>query len=116
MTNFNVSNETRLKTCEKNFQCWQSLQNERLVLENTNNDVISTTEQSNNIASCFPCVSSAFRWIARGRDANIGQPDLDAPETPEKLLNAKHTQVVVTGSLHLVGTVMKFLGPEICEI
>ena len=111
--------DTKLQTCEKNFKCWLNLHRDSnnlrttLTLPNISNTTYSQEEA--NTATCFPTVSSAIRWVACGKDNEIEKPDTDGPIIP-RLVNAKYIQVVVTGSLHLVGTVMKFLGPNICEI
>ena len=64
----------------------------------------------------FPSISGAIRWIACGKEPLIEKAKEGGPCSPRKLAMAEHVQVLVTGSLHLVGGVMKFLGPGIVEL
>lgn len=67
----------------------------------------------------FPCILSALRWITQGRDPVLNHPALAAlPVKPSvaaraaPLRDATQIHVLVTGSLHLVGGVLKHLDPE----
>ena len=66
--------------------------------------------------SCvFPCVTDAVHWVINDRDASIISPKPTLP-LPDIISRADHLQIFVTGSLFLVGMVMKVLGPEIIEM
>jgi folylpolyglutamate synthase len=71
----------------------------------------------------FSCISHALQWISQGRD-----PIFQPPSPPRGLLahpvansgatvlrEAAAIQVLVTGSLHLVGGVLKLLEPSMSQ-
>lgn len=71
----------------------------------------------------FSCISHALQWISQGRD-----PVLQTPGSPRDLLThpvansgaavlreAAAVHVLVTGSLHLVGGVLKLLDPSLSQ-
>lgn len=67
----------------------------------------------------FPCILSALQWITQGRDPVLTDPAQTAlPVKPSisaraaPLRDAAEIHVLVTGSLHLVGGVLKHLDPE----
>jgi len=61
----------------------------------------------------LPCVAQATRWIAAGRDPLIPIIHSKELDPPECLVKSTHLQVLVVGSIHLVGAVMKVLGTDI---
>ncbi|KAM9735544.1 folylpolyglutamate synthase, mitochondrial-like isoform 2-T2 [Menidia menidia] len=65
----------------------------------------------------FPCILSALQWITQGRDSVLeanhvfpAEPSIRAKAAP--LREATSIHVLVTGSLYLVGGVLKHLHPE----
>lgn len=64
----------------------------------------------------FPCLDKAIQWCSVGRGLNVkttsppSQDLLESEMPPPDLMNACHVQVLVTGSVRLVGTVMYVLG------
>lgn len=71
----------------------------------------------------FSCISHALQWISQGRD-----PVFQPPSPPPSLLahpvagsgvgvlrEAAAIHVLVTGSLHLVGGVLKLLDPSLSQ-
>lgn len=71
----------------------------------------------------FSCISYALQWITQGRD-----PVFQPPSPPQGLLahpvagsgasvlrEAAAVHVLVTGSLHLVGGVLKLLEPSLSQ-
>lgn len=71
----------------------------------------------------FSCISHALQWISQGRD-----PVFQTPSSPRDLLThpvansgasvlreAAAVHVLVTGSLHLVGGVLKLLDPSLSQ-
>ncbi|XP_071947427.1 folylpolyglutamate synthase, mitochondrial-like [Antedon mediterranea] len=60
----------------------------------------------------FQCISSAMWWLVGIKDSKL-KPLQDSPAVPIKLENAVHVQVLVTGSLHLVGGAVKLLDPNL---
>ena len=64
-------------------------------------------------SSIFPCVAHALQWIVNGQDPLIESlPNKKFP-VPDVVAGATRVQVLVTGSLRLVGSVMKVLGSDI---
>jgi len=61
----------------------------------------------------FPCVSQAVQWLLGGRDPLVPPFSPDDPPLPDFISQASRLQILIGGSLHLVGTAMKVLGPEI---
>jgi len=93
---YNTTLDNNFHMCERNKQTWLTLQ---------------PLHSQDNISSVFPCISSALRWICNGRELEIQKPVDGSPEVPLKMAECEHIQIVVTGSLHLVGGLMKYLGP-----
>lgn len=71
------------------------------------------------ISHSFPCVRHALSWATQGKDADISvkDPNASIPDIPASLEDADHIQVLVTGSLHLVGAILSVLDPNMndCE-
>ncbi|XP_076436743.1 folylpolyglutamate synthase, mitochondrial-like isoform X2 [Babylonia areolata] len=59
------------------------------------------------VSACFPCIASALQWVA-GREG----VDLADPTPTGGKGEGDHMQVLVTGSLHLVGGVLELLVPD----
>uniref|UniRef100_A0A3P9HY32 Folylpolyglutamate synthase n=1 Tax=Oryzias latipes TaxID=8090 RepID=A0A3P9HY32_ORYLA len=116
--NFNVSVENMLTRCMDNERSWHLhnrsldqggaglLIEERLVPDNQADTLV------------FPCILSALQWISQGRDAVLADPNKQVlavkPNIRAKaavLREAAQIHVLVTGSLHLVGGVLKHLSP-----
>ncbi|XP_006825305.1 folylpolyglutamate synthase, mitochondrial-like [Saccoglossus kowalevskii] len=57
----------------------------------------------------FECVMHALRWASCGKDSLMPKPRSEDPTPPQCIMEADHVQVLVTGSLHLVATVIKIL-------
>lgn len=71
--------------------------------------------EANRPMSCsFPCVLHALTWATQRRDpgVKVKDPLATLPEVPKALVDADHIQILVTGSLHLVGAVLAVLEPE----
>uniref|UniRef100_A0A8C8A1S1 Folylpolyglutamate synthase n=1 Tax=Oryzias sinensis TaxID=183150 RepID=A0A8C8A1S1_9TELE len=116
--NFNVSVENMLTRCMDNQRSWHLhnrgvdqggaglLIEERLVPDNQADTLV------------FPCILSALQWISQGRDAVLADANKQVlavkPNIRAKaavLREAAQIHVLVTGSLHLVGGVLKHLSP-----
>jgi len=96
MQNYNTTLDNNFRMCERNKETWLTLQ---------------PLQSQDNISTVFPCLSSAVRWVCNGRDPEIQKPVDGGPEVPLKMAECEHIQIVVTGTLHLVGGLMKYLGP-----
>ena len=61
----------------------------------------------------FPCAIQALSWATQGREplVSVADPSATLPEVPVRLQDATHIQVLVTGSLLLVGPVLGILKP-----
>ncbi|XP_060079095.1 folylpolyglutamate synthase, mitochondrial-like [Ylistrum balloti] len=61
----------------------------------------------------FPSIYNALQWATQGRDPLVvDDNELDLNEIPEDLRDPAHIQVLITGSLHLVGGVLRAVGPD----
>lgn len=71
----------------------------------------------------FGCISHALQWISQGRDPVFqppsppgGRPPFPVAGSKTRLLReAAAIHVLVTGSLHLVGGVLKLLDPSLSQ-
>ncbi|XP_033099398.1 folylpolyglutamate synthase, mitochondrial-like [Anneissia japonica] len=61
----------------------------------------------------FTCVPRALRWVAGSKDTELGGPLGDGPSIPVQIQNAAHIQILVTGSLFLVGKSIEVLNPDL---
>lgn len=70
----------------------------------------------------FPCISHALQWATQGRDPDF--PYLDpnllhhspmASAGSTLLREAAHIQILITGSLHLVGGALKLLDQSLTQ-
>uniref|UniRef100_A0A3P9NNK0 tetrahydrofolate synthase n=1 Tax=Poecilia reticulata TaxID=8081 RepID=A0A3P9NNK0_POERE len=119
--NFNVAVETMLTCCLDNERSWRLLSDggDEYPAPLLIRDGPAPLAERKADSLVFPCILSALCWIAQGRDPVLTDPAQTAPPvTPSMaakaalLQDAAHVQVLVTGSLHLVGGVLKHLDPE----
>lgn len=123
LTNFTVSRDNQLRWCVENQRVWMALRGAGFqphadptgnCTEITNGDhVIKNGHDDGPYSTIFPCVSQAIHWLLGGRDSLIEEFCREDLPVPDFIKKASRVQVLVGGSLHLVGTVMKVLGPEI---
>lgn len=117
--NYNVSVENMVTRCLDNERSWR-LHNSsgdddtRLLIENS----LSLVPEKKADTLVFPSILCALQWITQGRDPVLAdsdkrvlavKPSIAAKATP--LCNASEIHVLITGSLHLVGGVLKHLDP-----
>lgn len=75
----------------------------------------------NSPALVFPCLAQALRWVAQGRDPHLAAPTATGAHHPAAssgavlLQEAAAIRVLVTGSLHLVGGVLRLLDPALSQ-
>ncbi|XP_069025083.1 folylpolyglutamate synthase, mitochondrial-like [Embiotoca jacksoni] len=114
--NFNVSVENMLTRCLDNERSWR-LHNDQ---GNTTQLLIEgrLVPDRKPDTLVFPCILSALQWITQGRDSVLADPaqrvlpvkaSITAKAAP--LCEAAEIHVLITGSLHLVGGVLKHLDP-----
>lgn len=118
LTNFNISRDSRLKKCDELQQKWLQLiynvaeEKPEHVAEQPGIDVCLAEDLHGSRSAVFPSISSAIRWIAMRREPDIESVDDVGPVYPLVMQESDHVQVLISGSLHLVGGVLKFLGPD----
>ncbi|XP_077593294.1 folylpolyglutamate synthase, mitochondrial [Stigmatopora nigra] len=118
--NFNVSVEHMLTRCLDNERSWRLHNNPG----NTNStplliDNLSLVPEEKLGSLVFPCILSALQWITQGRDPVLTDPSKKVmalkPSVVAKaapLCNVAQINILITGSLHLVGGALKHLAPE----
>ncbi|KAA8584686.1 hypothetical protein FQN60_008471 [Etheostoma spectabile] len=118
--NFNVSVENMLTRCLDNERSWHlhnclgENKGTQLLIE----DSLPLGSEKRADSLVFPCILSALQWITQGRDSLLGDPAkrvlLVKPSVMAKavpLRDAAEIHILITGSLHLVGGVLKHLDP-----
>ncbi|NWS72169.1 FOLC protein, partial [Crotophaga sulcirostris] len=139
--NFNVTLENALTRCLENQRTWTRLLEEkggqdpwlptplraRGLLQPTPTRgtlllVPPAPRPLNSPALVFPCLVQALRWVAQGRDPRLAAPaPMGAHPHPAAssgavvLRDAATIRVLVTGSLHLVGGVLRLLDPALSQ-
>jgi len=103
LTNFTVTTNDQYSVCLKNQQAWLEVRGATATTDSTDTTI-------------FPTINEAVRWAVNGRDDSILKPMLDGPCVPPRMEGAHRLQLVVVGSLHLVGGVLRFLGPDIVDL
>ncbi|XP_068430770.1 folylpolyglutamate synthase, mitochondrial isoform X2 [Clinocottus analis] len=114
--NFNVSVENMLTRCLDNERSWHlhngpgHTKGPQLLIE----DRLAPEKKADTLV--FPCILSALQWITQGRDSVLADPaKRDVPVKPSimakaaLLCDAAEIHILITGSLHLVGGVLKHL-------
>ncbi|XP_028664953.1 folylpolyglutamate synthase, mitochondrial isoform X1 [Erpetoichthys calabaricus] len=127
--NYNVTVENMLTRCLDNQKSWRWLSEKEVVpraelLLPGGLPLMTGTVHRGVESLVFPCIHSALRWITQGRDPVIGysgKPSTLATMQPGAIAGARtlqeaaNIQVLVTGSLHLVGGVLKLLDPVLSQ-
>ncbi|XP_030623075.1 folylpolyglutamate synthase, mitochondrial [Chanos chanos] len=121
--NFNVSVENMLTRCLDNQQSWRVLTGQKKPgAELLIGDSLPLVAERRSETLVFPCILSALQWITQGRDSVLADPT--KPVIPVKssvlakaapLREAAAIHVLITGSLHLVGGVLKHLDPALAS-
>ncbi|XP_047426356.1 folylpolyglutamate synthase, mitochondrial isoform X2 [Mugil cephalus] len=116
--NFNVSVENMLTRCLDNERSWRLL-NSQGEIKGTQlliKDSLSLVPENMGDTLVFPCILSALQWITQGKDSVLTEPEKNVlPVKPSimakaaPLCEATDIHVLITGSLHLVGGVLKHL-------
>ncbi|NXV74556.1 FOLC protein, partial [Atlantisia rogersi] len=139
--NFNVTLENALTRCLENQQMWTRLLEEKggqdpwlpaplragglLQPAPTRGTLLlvpPAPRPLNSSALVFPCLAQALRWVAQGRDPQLAAPAATgahphpaASSGAVLLREAAAIRVLVTGSLHLVGGVLRLLDPALSQ-
>lgn len=115
---------------ESNKQAWlelQSLSHDTQVDHMTSpiNQVApldhhTSSSMTEDKMATFNCLSQALRWCSAGRDPSLPPPSPEAKTSAVlplvEVSEAAHVQVLITGSLHLVGAAMNILGCTVDEL
>ncbi|NXX63055.1 FOLC protein, partial [Scopus umbretta] len=139
--NFNVTLENALTRCLENQRMWTQLLEEKggqdpwlpaplraggllqpAPARGTLLLVPPAPRPLNSPALVFPCLAQALRWVAQGRDPQLAAPAPTGAHTHPAassgavlLREAAAIRVLVTGSLHLVGGVLRLLDPALSQ-
>ncbi|KAF1582481.1 UNVERIFIED_CONTAM: Folylpolyglutamate synthase, mitochondrial, partial [Eudyptes pachyrhynchus] len=139
--NFNVTLENALTRCLENQRTWTQLLEEKggqdpwlptplraggllqpAPARGTLLLVPPAPRPLNSPALVFPCLAQALRWVAQGRDPRLAAPGATgahphpaASSGAVLLREAAAVRVLVTGSLHLVGGVLRLLDPALSQ-
>ncbi|KAM8933605.1 folylpolyglutamate synthase, mitochondrial isoform 2-T2 [Pelodytes ibericus] len=138
--NFNVTLENILTRCLENQKKWNRLMEERscsdswgtslpvdaLIKDSPRGAPLLLTPSSERLLNCnslvFPCISHALQWATQGRDPDFPCPDTNllhhhpvASSGSVLLREAARVQILVTGSLHLVGGALKLLDQSLSQ-
>ncbi|XP_053551977.1 folylpolyglutamate synthase, mitochondrial isoform X2 [Bombina bombina] len=138
--NFNVTLESVLTQCLDNQKNWNQLMEERgcsdpwdsslpvdsLIKESQRGIPLLLAPSSERLLNCnslvFPSISHALQWASQGRDPDFLCPDINllhhhpvASSGSVLLREASRIQVLITGSLHLVGGALKLLDKSLSK-
>ncbi|KAM6048092.1 folylpolyglutamate synthase, mitochondrial isoform 1-T1 [Chlamydotis macqueenii] len=139
--NFNVTLENALTRCLENQRTWTRLLEEKggqdpwlpaplrvggLLQPAPSRGTLLLVPPAprplNSPALVFPCLAQALRWVAQGRDPRLAAPAATgahphpaASSGAVLLREAAAVRVLVTGSLHLVGGVLRLLDPSLSQ-
>ncbi|KAG8447748.1 hypothetical protein GDO86_015020 [Hymenochirus boettgeri] len=138
--NFNVTLENVLTKCLENQKKWNQLNEESSCMDPWGNSLpvealikdsprgapLLLTSSSERLLNCnslvFPCISHALQWATQGRDLDFPCRDLNllhhhpvAGSGSVLLREAAHIQILITGSLHLVGGALKLLDESLSQ-
>ena len=119
MTNLRVTVDDQFARCKAIEQSWLQLHTEQQSFTKLTNESGPGDHVTLPRTTVFSCIDHALHWITSGRDPTLPRPsdDLTAPHPlPLDIANATHIQLLVTGSLHLVGTVMSVMGYTVDDV
>ena len=112
--------DTQRSRTEANKRAWLELHSKSHDGHVTSPDTQRVPMSEDNIAT-FVCLSRALRWCSAGRDSALRPSSPEAKTSTanqplDEVSKANHIQVLVTGSLHLVGAAMNILGCSVDEL
>nr|XP_002734675.1 PREDICTED: folylpolyglutamate synthase, mitochondrial-like [Saccoglossus kowalevskii] len=107
-TEWKISLEYANDVCEKNRQVWKIL-DEKVEPDSLSPLPARPPRIELDTAPRFDCVKHVLQWISCGKDSRMSKPRSEDPTPLQSIVEADHVQVLVTGSLHLVGCVIKVL-------
>ncbi|XP_046331708.2 folylpolyglutamate synthase, mitochondrial-like isoform X1 [Haliotis rufescens] len=91
-----------------------ALNSDQIDLNSNNCNSKDLPSEGSAESHAFPCILQALFWAGQGRDTTVKLPaDVDIPPVSDKLQGSAHIQILVTGSMHLVGGALGLLNPEL---
>lgn len=131
-TNHTTSEKAQLARCQDLLHTWVKIQAEqsraRLVVSGSKrvdeniskrcDDALPAIGMDNAVpAVVVPCINDALLWMSQGRDSQLTSEYSVIPDmaVPRDLEEAEQVQILVTGSLHLVGGVLACVQPGMEE-
>ena len=129
-TNLTVTLDCQRARTESNKQAWLELQSPShdhqgdYMTSPTNQDSPlrhqATSPMKEDKMATFNCLGQALRWCSAGKDSSLPPPSPEAKASTDfplvEVSEATHVQVLITGSLHLVGAAMNILGCSVDEL
>lgn len=73
-------------------------------------------ESCGDSAFTFDCIQEALQWVSQGKDPHLPPLTYQQPSLPVHLQRSHHIQVLATGSLHLIGGIIKLIEPHFNDI
>ncbi|XP_023346153.1 folylpolyglutamate synthase, mitochondrial isoform X2 [Eurytemora carolleeae] len=123
--NFTTTEKIQISRCENHLHVWTKMQsNAANVLNSENQESECVSSSLLNFANLpssdpipgviIPSISEALEWISLGSDPNLGPnlPTIPLHPIPQDLETADQIQVLITGSLHLVGGALACIQPD----
>jgi hypothetical protein len=100
-TSYRVNDETNMSVCQNNESAWHAV-----------------TGCSHSATAIFSSVHEAICWLDQGQDPLLKPlpKSANTPDLPLQLAASAHIQLLITGSIHLVGAVFRALGPGIAPL
>lgn len=116
LVNRNLSQDSRLRKCFELEQKWllQGVDDveERMEATTALANAIQRNSRVSSRTAVFPSITCAMEWIWGCAPGDEKPATGNWPEHPIRMRDSSHVQVLVTGSFHLVGGVLKCLGPD----
>ncbi|XP_078685851.1 folylpolyglutamate synthase, mitochondrial-like [Branchiostoma floridae x Branchiostoma belcheri] len=86
-----------------------------IVAGNSRDGAMSEEKLDSPKARVFPCISDALSWVQHGKDKELSRSNSPQCHPHSSLDEAVHIQVLITGSLHLIGGALKVLDPSMSD-
>ncbi len=113
-TNLMVTQDGQLERVKLNQQAWIRLS--KWTNQSRPSSHMTQQDAYPNYLS-FDCISHALQWALTGRAYSLpSHPSVPLPPPPPNVLHAEHVQLLVTGSLYLVGGVLQALGWSVNDV
>lgn len=110
-----VTQDGQLERVKLNQQAWTELS---LRTNQSGSDGHMTCQDTSPHSLHFDCIGHALQWVLSGRTYTLPTPTTPTPlpTLPPTVSQATHIQLLVTGSLYLVGGVLRALGCSVDDV